>query len=152
MRAVIQRARAAEVAVEGECVGRIGAGLVVLAGLGRGDDERSIAWMARKITTLRLFDDPTSSERRSVVDADGEILVVSQFTLLAECRKGRTPSYDRAMAADVAAPLFERFVDDLRRHVRHVATGRFGAHMHVRLVNDGPITLVVDSPAAVSKI
>lgn len=147
MKAVIQRTREAEVVVGGACVGRIGAGLVVLVGLGRDDGERDVVWMARKITTLRLFDDPAAAAQRSVVEVGGELLVISQFTLLADCRKGRRPSYDRAMAADTAAMLFDRFVDELRSQVRHVATGRFGAHMQVHLVNDGPLTLILDTSA-----
>ncbi|MCC6764176.1 MAG: D-tyrosyl-tRNA(Tyr) deacylase [Deltaproteobacteria bacterium] len=146
MRVVIQRVREAEVTVAGESVGRIGTGLLVLAGLGRDDGESDVAWMARKIVGLRLFDDPSSSTQRSVIEADGELLAISQFTLLADCGKGRRPSYDRAMAAGAAAALFARFVDELRARVRSVASGRFGAHMHVRFVNDGPLTLVVDSP------
>jgi D-tyrosyl-tRNA(Tyr) deacylase len=124
---------------------------VVLAGLGRDDEERDVVWMARKIATLRVFDDPSSSTQQSVVEAGGDLLVISQFTLLADCRKGRRPSYDPAMPSDVASALFTRFVDELRAHVRHVATGRFGAHMHVHLVNDGPVTLVMDSPGTASE-
>lgn len=150
MKAVIQRAREAQVVVGGECVGQIGAGLVVLAGLGRDDGERDVVWMARKITTLRLFEDPAPDVHRSVVETGGALLVISQFTLLADCRKGRRPSYDGAMAADAAATLFARFVEELRAQVPHVATGRFGARMQVHLVNDGPLTLIVDSPGSVS--
>lgn len=145
---MIQRVHEAEVTVAGQSVGRIGGGLVVLAGLERTDGDSDVAWMARKIVTLRLFDDPSSSTPRSVVETDGEILVISQFTLLADCREGRRPSYDRAMPSDAAAALFAAFVENLRARVRSVASGRFGAHMHVRLVNDGPFTLVLDSPAA----
>lgn len=150
MKVVIQRAREAQVIVGGECVGRIGAGLVVLAGLGRDDGEQDVVWMARKITTLRLFEDPATAVQRSVVEAGGALLVISQFTLLADCRRGRRPSYDRAMEADTATTLFERFIGELRAHAPHVATGRFGAHMQVHLVNDGPFTLIVESPGSVS--
>jgi D-tyrosyl-tRNA(Tyr) deacylase len=145
MRAVVQRVRQAEVVVGDELVGRIGRGLVVLAGLGRGDGEDEVGWMARKIAALRVFDDPGSQAGRSVVEAGGEVLAISQFTLLADCRKGRRPSYDHAMPATHATALFDRFVAALRVAAGAVATGRFGADMQVRLVNDGPFTLVIDS-------
>lgn len=152
MRVVIQRVLEAEVTVDGASAGRIGPGLVVLAGLGRDDREEDVTWMARKIATLRLLEDPDSNSERSVVETDAEVLAISQFTLLADCRKGRRPSYDRAQPADVAAGLFARFVDELRARVGRVATGRFGAHMCVHLVNDGPLTIVLDSPPALSGI
>ena len=146
MRAVIQRVREAEVTVDGTSVGRIGRGLVVLAGLARDDDDDDIVWMARKIAGLRVFDDGTTE--RSVVEIGGAVLAVSQFTLLADCRKGRRPSYDHAMPAEAAAALFARFVRELRSVVGDVATGSFGADMQVRIVNDGPFTLVIDSSRA----
>jgi D-tyrosyl-tRNA(Tyr) deacylase len=146
MRVVVQRVQEAEVAVGDECVGRIGRGLVVLAGLGRDDGVAEVAWMARKIVGLRVFDAPESSAQHDVVEARAEVLAVSQFTLLADCRKGRRPSFDQAMPSDRASALFERFVAELRRFVGTVATGRFGATMTLRLVNEGPFTLVIDSP------
>ena len=145
MRAVVQRVREAEVVVGDESVGRIGRGLVVLAGLGRGDGAVEVAWMARKIAGLRVFDALESRGEQSVVEAGAEVLVISQFTLLADCRKGRRPSYDAAMPAEQASALFDRFVAELGSVVATVATGRFGATMGVRLVNDGPFTLVIDS-------
>ena len=145
MRAVVQRVREAEVVVDGCTVGSIGAGLLVLAGLGREDGPTELGWMARKIAQLRVFDDDSAGTQKSVAEIGGEVLVVSQFTLLADCRKGRRPSYDLAMPADVARPLFERFVEELRPLVVRVATGAFGADMRVHLVNDGPFTLIVDS-------
>lgn len=145
MRVVVQRVRAAEVFVDGRSVGSIGAGLLVLAGLGRDDGPAELAWMARKVAQLRVFDDVSARTQKSVAEIKGEVLVVSQFTLLADCRKGRRPSYDLAMPADAARPLFERFVEELRPLVGRVATGAFGADMRVHLVNDGPLTLVVDS-------
>jgi len=147
MRAVVQRVREAEVVVGDESVGRIGRGLVVLAGLGRDDGAEEVGWMVRKITGLRLFDDPDAQGGHSVVEAGAEILAISQFTLLADCRKGRRPSYDHAMPAAHATALFDRFVAELRVVAGVVATGRFGADMQVRLVNDGPFTLVIDSPS-----
>lgn len=145
MRVVVQRVREAEVVVDDRSVARIGRGLLVLAGLGRTDGPTELAWMARKIVGLRVFDSASDDGQRDVVEVGGELLVVSQFTLLADCRKGRRPSYDRALPADMAMPLFERFVEELRAHVSHVGTGIFGADMRVRLVNDGPFTLVIDN-------
>lgn len=148
MRVVVQRVLEAEVLVDGVSVGRIGRGLALLVGLAVGDDQRDVEWMARKVAGLRVFDDGTVGAERSVVEIEGEVLAVSQFTLSADCRKGRRPSFDRAMPADDAAPLFERFCHALARDVGAVATGRFGARMHVRTNNDGPFTLVIDSPSA----
>lgn len=146
MRIVAQRVLEAEVTVDGLSVGRIARGLLVLVGLGLGDGLEEVRWMAGKVATLRVFDDETGAPSRlSVVEAGGAVLAVSQFTLLADCRKGRRPSYDGAMDAGSACDLFERFVAELRMVVPAVATGRFGADMRVRLVNDGPYTLVVDS-------
>lgn len=146
MRVVVQRVSEAEVTVGGETVGRIGRGLVVLAGLAAGDGPEQVRWMAGKIAALRLFADADGAPSRwSVVEASASVLAVSQFTLVADCRKGRRPSFDRAMPSTAATTLFERFVAALRTEVSHVETGRFGAVMRVRLVNDGPYTLVVDS-------
>ena len=146
MRVVVQRVREAEVTVDGASVGSIGHGLVLLVGLAVGDGPAEADWMARKIAGLRLFDDADGPLRRSVGEVGGGVLAVSQFTLLADSRKGRRPSFDRAMPARDAEPLFASFVARLREAIAVVATGRFGAGMHVRLVNDGPFTLVIDSP------
>lgn len=148
MRVVVQRVREAEVAADGAVVGRIGRGLVLLVGLAVGDGADEVAWMARKIAGLRLFDGDAGALQGSVVEVGGGVLAVSQFTLLADARKGRRPSFDGAMPAAEAAPLFETFVARLREEIAVVATGRFGAAMEVRLVNDGPFTLIVDSPRA----
>jgi D-tyrosyl-tRNA(Tyr) deacylase len=146
MRVVVQRVSEAEVTVGGETVGRIGRGLVLLAGLAVGDGLEQVRWMAAKIAGLRLFDDADgASSRWSVVEAAASVLAVSQFTLVADCRKGRRPSFDRAMPSIEATTLFERFVAELRTEVSHVETGRFGASMRVHLVNDGPYTFVLDS-------
>ena len=145
MRVVLQRVSEAEVLVDGSVVGRIGRGLVVLAGLADGDGIGDVVWMARKIASLRIFEDPTAASL-SVVEVGAAVLAISQFTLVADCRKGRRPSYDAAMTTADAAQLFERFVEALRSEIGSVATGRFGATMHVRLVNEGPYTLIVDSP------
>jgi D-tyrosyl-tRNA(Tyr) deacylase len=147
MRVVVQRVREADVTADGTSVGRIGRGLVLLVGVAVGDGPSDAAWMARKIAGLRLFDDDDGVPlARSVAEVGGGVLAVSQFTLLADSRKGRRPSFDGAMPAPDAAVLFATFVERLRDEVGEVATGRFGATMHVHLVNDGPFTLVVDSP------
>src|SRR5688572_11816433 len=146
MRVVAQRVAEAEVTVDGVSVGRIGRGLLLLVGVAVGDGPEEARWMAAKIAGLRLFDDDADVPSRwSVSEVGGEVLAVSQFTLLADCRKGRRPSYDRAMSAADAEALFDRFVDELRGTLPRVATGHFGADMLVHLVNEGPLTIVVDS-------
>ena len=149
MRVVIQRVRAASVAVAGETVGKIGPGLRVLAGFEEADDEADLAWMAGKIVRTRIMADENGVMNRSVLDADGEILAVSQFTLFASLKKGNRPSWSRAARGDVSQPLFERFVARLSAELgKPVPTGIFGADMQVSLVNDGPVTIVVDSRQA----
>lgn len=149
MRVVIQRVRAAAVAVAGETVGKIGPGLLVLAGFEEADDEADLAWMAGKIVRTRIMADDSGVMNRSVLDADGEILAVSQFTLFASLKKGDRPSWSRAARGDVSQPLFERFVARLSAELgKPVPTGIFGADMQVSLVNDGPVTIVVDSRQA----
>ncbi len=149
MRVVIQRVRAASVAVAGETVGKIGPGLLVLAGFEETDDEADLAWMAGKIVRTRIMADDNGVMNRSVLDADGEILAVSQFTLFASLKKGNRPSWSRAARGDVSQPLFERFVARLSAELgKPVPTGIFGADMQVSLVNDGPVTIVVDSRQA----
>lgn len=149
MRVVIQRVRAAAVAVAGETVGKIGPGLLVLAGFEETDDEADLAWMAGKIVRTRIMADDNGVMNRSVLDADGEILAVSQFTLFASLKKGNRPSWSRAARGDVSQPLFERFVARLSAELgKPVPTGIFGADMQVSLVNDGPVTIVVDSRQA----
>lgn len=149
MRVVIQRVRAAAVAVAGETVGKIGPGLLVLAGFEEADDEADLAWMAGKIVRTRIMADDNGVMNRSVLDADGEILAVSQYTLFASLKKGNRPSWSRAARGDVSQPLFERFVARLSAELgKPVPTGIFGADMQVSLVNDGPVTIVVDSRQA----
>lgn len=149
MRVVIQRVRTASVAVAGETVGKIGPGLLVLAGFEEADDEADLAWMAGKIVRTRIMADENGVMNRSVLDADGEILAVSQFTLFASLKKGNRPSWSRAARGDVSQPLFERFVARLSAELgKPVPTGIFGADMQVSLVNDGPVTIVVDSRQA----
>lgn len=145
MRVVIQRVTRASVTVDGETVGAIGPGLLLLVGVADGDDEATTRRIARKCAELRLFPDDDGRFDRSLLDTGGEALVVSQFTLLADVRKGRRPSFTAAAAPDVAAPLCDAFADELRALGVTVATGKFGAKMQVELVNDGPVTVIVDS-------
>ena len=148
MRVVVQRVRAASVAVDGDIVGKTGPGLLVLAGFEEADTETDLDWMAGKIIRLRLFADENGVMNRSVLDAGGEILAVSQFTLYASVKKGNRPSWSRAARGEVSQPLFERFVAKLSVELgKAVSTGVFGADMQVSLINDGPVTLCIDSKA-----
>ncbi|RSK47701.1 D-aminoacyl-tRNA deacylase [Hymenobacter rigui] len=147
MRVVIQRVREARVTVEGRVTGQIGAGLLVLAGFAPDDTPARLDWMARKLLQMRIFSDEQGKMNRSVQDIGGEVLVVSQFTLLADARKGNRPSYIGAAPPPVAIPLYEQFVQQVSQLLgRPVATGEFGADMQVELLNDGPVTIVLDSP------
>ena len=150
MRAVVQRVSRAVVRVDGETVGRSGAGLVVLVGARHEDTSETAERLAAKIARLRIFPDDAGRFDRSLLDTGGEALVVSQFTLLADSKqqKGTRPSLSDAARPEVAAPLIERFCDALRSEGIHVETGVFGAHMEVELVNDGPVTIVLDVDAA----
>lgn len=146
MRAVVQRVASATVTVDGETVASIGRGVLVLLGVGRDDDERSASLLARKIAELRIFPDERGRFDRSLLDVGGAALVVSQFTLFADVRRGRRPSFTEAAAPEVAEPLVDAFARLLRdRGVLAVETGRFGAHMDVALVNDGPVTIILDT-------
>ena len=145
MRAVIQRVSRAAVDIAGRRAGEIGNGLLVLLGVHRDDTEAQAEKLAAKLVELRCFTDDAGKMNRSCRDVDGEVLVVSQFTLYGDCRKGRRPSYTDAAPPDKATALYERFVEALRGlGVRKVATGEFGAMMSVSLVNEGPVTLIVD--------
>jgi D-tyrosyl-tRNA(Tyr) deacylase len=145
MRAVIQRVKRAEVRVEGQVVGQIGAGLVVLVGVGKDDTPTRGGLLADKIANLRVFDDEHGRMNRSLLETGGEALCVSQFTLYGDCRKGRRPSYDQAAPPERALLLYESFVQSLRNLGIRTETGRFRAMMDVELVNDGPVTLLLDS-------
>jgi D-tyrosyl-tRNA(Tyr) deacylase len=145
MRAVVQRVKRAEVRVDAEVVGRIGFGFVVLLGVGKDDTEAAGDALAEKIANLRVFNDAEGKMNRSLLEAGGQALCVSQFTLYGDCRKGRRPSYDQAAAPDQALPLYEYFVRSLRTRGIPTETGRFRAMMDVELVNDGPVTLLLDS-------
>ncbi|MFT4706112.1 MAG: D-tyrosyl-tRNA(Tyr) deacylase [Bradymonadia bacterium] len=145
MRAVVQRVREASVTIEGEVVGEIGLGLLVLLGAGTGDEDSDLEYVRNKVLTLRVFEDDAGKMNRSVQDIGGELLVVSQFTLYGDCRKGRRPSFISAMHPDQASPMVDTFVARCREAGVSTETGRFGADMDVRLLNDGPVTLLIDS-------
>jgi D-tyrosyl-tRNA(Tyr) deacylase len=146
MRAVIQRVREGRVSVKDQIVGKIGTGLVILLGAGHGDGEPEADWLADKIANLRIFPDAEGKTNLSVLDVNGEALLISQFTLYADCRKGRRPSFIRAAAPDVAAPLVDYFAGRLREAgLGRVETGEFGAMMLVEIQNDGPFTIVLDT-------
>lgn len=146
MRVVVQRVSEAAVSVDARLAGRIGPGLLVLAGFEEADGADDLDWMAQKLVRLRIFSDPQGVMNLSVADVGGEILAVSQFTLYASTRKGNRPSWGRAARGDVSQPLFDRFVERLASALgRPVATGVFGAEMQVSLVNDGPVTIAIDS-------
>ena len=148
MRLVIQRVREASVTVEGTITGQIGPGLLVLVGCAPTDEEAALSWLARKLVNLRIFSDENGQMNRSVLDVGGQVLAVSQFTLLADARKGNRPSYTGASPPAVAEPLYQRFVALVAQELgQPVPTGIFGADMQVRLLNDGPVTIVLDSPA-----
>jgi D-tyrosyl-tRNA(Tyr) deacylase len=145
MRAVVQRVRSARVLVDGHVTGDIGPGLLVLLGVTHDDSEEQSAYLAGKIVGLRIFEDDAGRMNRAVTDVSGSVLVVSQFTLYGDCRKGRRPSFDAAARPDHAVALYERFADRVRALGVPVSTGVFGAHMQVELVNDGPVTLILDT-------
>jgi D-tyrosyl-tRNA(Tyr) deacylase len=147
VRAVVQRVAGASVHVDGAEVGAIGRGLLVLLGVQAGDTEAEAAWLARKVASLRIFSGESGGFDLGLDDVGGALLVVSQFTLLGDVGKGRRPNFVAAAPPERAAALYERFVAELRQGGWPVETGRFGAMMEVRLVNDGPVTLVVDRTA-----
>ena len=151
MKAVIQRVTRASVEVEGQIVGRIGAGLLVLLGVAKGDDERDLSYLLEKLQTLRIFGDDQGKMNRSLVDVGGALLLVSQFTLLSDTSKGRRPGFDLAASPEAARALYEQAVERLRSARLTVETGVFGAHMQVELLNDGPVTFIVDSRRQVER-
>lgn len=145
MRAVIQRVSRADVAIAGEVVGSIGRGYLILLGVGHGDTRAEAERLWGKIAALRINEDERGKTNLSLADIGGEALIVSQFTLYANCRRGRRPSFTEAAPPDKATELYEHFVALARAEVEHVGTGRFGADMRVSLVNDGPFTIVLDT-------
>lgn len=145
MRAVVQRVSQARVTVDGETTGEIGVGLLVLLGVTHGDIPAKGQWLAEKIAGLRIFPDEQGKMNRDLADANGAMLIVSQFTLYGDCQKGRRPSFIDAAPPEIAIPLYEDFINQVKALGIPVATGRFAAMMNVELVNDGPVTLIIDS-------
>ena len=145
MKIVIQRSKEASVIVDGSVIGEIDFGMVILLGIGPEDGEKQIQWLAEKSVNLRIYEDDEGKMNRSLLDVGGEILLISQFTLYGDCRKGRRPSFAKAAPPQLAEPLVEKFAQKLRElGVKKVATGKFGADMKVSLLNDGPVTLVIE--------
>ncbi|MDX1314574.1 MAG: D-aminoacyl-tRNA deacylase [Eudoraea sp.] len=146
MRVVLQRVSHASVTVSGEKTGQIGKGLLILLGVEDADTSEDIQWLSRKVVNLRIFNDEQGVMNRSVLEVDGEILLVSQFTLHASTKKGNRPSYIKASKPDVAIPMYEAFMKQLELDLgKPVAAGIFGADMKVELLNDGPVTIIIDS-------
>lgn len=146
MRTVTQRVQYASVTIDGQLKSKIGKGLLVLVGVEDRDTQEDVEWLAKKITNLRIFDDENGVMNRSCIESDGEILVVSQFTLHASTKKGNRPSYIKASKPDVAIPMYEAFCQEVSLQLgKPVLTGTFGADMKVELLNDGPVTILIDS-------
>lgn len=148
MRVLVQRVTQASVTVDGSITGQIGAGLLLLVGVEEADGAADIDWLVRKVSQLRIFNDDAGVMNRSVLEAGGEVLAVSQFTLFASCKKGNRPGYSRAARGEISQPVFDRFVQAMAATLgKPVPTGVFGADMQVALVNDGPVTIWLDSKA-----
>ena len=147
MRAVVQRVSQAEVVVEGESIARIGKGILALVAISRQDTEKELRWMAKKIVELRIFDDREGKLNLSLQDVQGQLLVVSQFTLYGDCKKGRRPSYIQAAPPEEAEKRYHQFVSIVRQLIPDVQTGQFQATMEVTLTNSGPVTLILSSPS-----
>ena len=145
MRAVVQRVSEASVTVDGSVIGQIGRGFLVLLGISHGDTQKDVVWMATKIAGLRVFEDSEGRMNLGLADVGGAVLLVSQFTLYGDCRKGRRPSFIEAARPEVAVPLYQAVAAELRGAGLQVETGKFQAHMDVRLLNDGPVKLLLDS-------
>lgn len=147
MRAIIQRVSKAQVEVDGKKVGRIGSGLLIYQGVTHEDSMEDVRWLAKKCMDLRIFPDDEGKMNRSVLDIEGSILVISQFTLHAKTKKGTRPSFIRAAGPDVAEPQYEAFIDEFKRSGISTESGVFGAHMSVSSINDGPVTIIIDTKA-----
>ena len=145
MRAVVQRVSQASVTADGECVGRIGDGFLVLLGVAEEDTQKDVIWLSGKVAGLRVFDDDQGRMNRDLKDVNGSVLVVSQFTLMGDCRKGRRPAFITAARPEKADSLYQSFVAELRGRGLAVETGQFQSEMHVDLTNHGPVTLLLDS-------
>ncbi|KEI96434.1 D-tyrosyl-tRNA(Tyr) deacylase [Clostridium botulinum] len=145
MRAVVQRVISSKVEVDGKVIGSIGKGLNVLLGISREDTEEDIKYLKEKIINLRIFEDENEKLNKSLLDIGGDIIIVSQFTLYGDCRKGRRPSFIEALGGEEAYILYNKFVESIKKEVNNVATGEFGADMKVYIENDGPVTILLDS-------
>jgi D-tyrosyl-tRNA(Tyr) deacylase len=145
VKAVVQRVKSAQVAIEGRIVGRIKKGLLVLLGIKPDDTERDVKFLAEKIINLRIFSDEQDKMNLSLLDIKGEILIVSQFTLYGDCSKGRRPSFAKAALPEIAEKLYEQFIQEIKKSGLTTQTGQFGAMMDVELVNDGPVTLILET-------
>lgn len=148
MRAVIQRVKSAAVDINGECYNKIGRGLMILLGIEESDNDEDIDWLCKKIVNLRIFDDADGVMNLSVQDINGEIMVISQFTLFASTKKGNRPSYIRAAKSDISEPIYEKFLNKLELFFgRNIKRGIFGADMDVKILNNGPVTIIIDTNA-----
>ncbi|WP_294185041.1 D-aminoacyl-tRNA deacylase [uncultured Clostridium sp.] len=145
MRAVVQRVKSSKVEVDGQIIGEIGGGLNVFLGISVKDADEDVTYMKNKILNLRIFEDENGKLNRSLLDVQGELLVISQFTLYGDCRRGRRPSFVNALSGDKARIIYEKFIDECKNSVCKVETGKFGADMLVTIENDGPVTLMIDS-------
>lgn len=145
MRVVLQRVISSSVEVDGEVIGSIKKGVNILLGISTEDTEEDIKYLTEKIVNLRIFEDENNKMNRSLLDVNGEMLVISQFTLYGDCRHGRRPSFCEAMPGEKAEALYEAFVSECKKYVAKVETGKFGADMKVNIVNDGPVTLIIKS-------
>lgn len=145
MRTVIQRVSSAAVSIGGQITGKIPGGLVVFVGIKANDTLEDLRWMVEKIINLRIFEDQNGKMNLSLADIDGEMLIISQFTLYGDCRKGRRPGFSTAARPDIAKPLYEKFIDEVKNRNIKVESGTFQADMEVELVNHGPVTLLLDS-------
>ncbi len=148
MRAVLQRVKKASVDVNNKIIGSIGPGLLIFLGVHKDDDQKDAKWLADKISTLRIFDDKDGRMNHSLFDIKGEMLIVSQFTLYGDCKKGRRPGWSSSASPDLAKQLYELFISNIQNKNITVSTGEFQAMMDVSLINDGPVTLILDSPKA----
>jgi len=144
MKLVLQRVKTATVCANDEIIGSIGIGLVVLFGVHRKDTPEKTPWFVNKLLSLRIFEDEAGKMNKNIKEVDGEILIVSQFTLYADCLRGRRPDFMEAAPSQIAKPIYQKFVEEVKKEMENVATGKFGALMQISLINDGPLTLILE--------